>query len=89
VVVTGTSASFAGAPAVTVKVAVALVNPAALAVMAAEPVVVGVKLDDAIPALAVTGDVGLNVPETPLTAKLTALVAMPTVLPFASCTVAV
>ena len=88
-VITGRSASFAGAPGVTVKVAVALVNPVALAVMVAEPVVVDVKLDAAIPALAVTGDAGLKVPETPLTAKLTALAAVPTVLPFASCTVAV
>ena len=89
VVVTGTNANFAGAPAVTVKVAVALVSPAALAVTVALPVVVGVRLDEAIPALALTGDAGLKVPETPLTAKLTAFVAVPTVLPFASCMVAV
>jgi len=80
----GVKASFAGTPAVTVKVAVALVSPAALTVIVAAPVVVGVKLDAATPALAATGDAGLNTPFTPLTANVIALVAVPTVLPFAS-----
>ena len=69
---------------VTVKLAVALVNPAALAVTVALPSVVGVKLETATPAVGLTGDAGLNEPPTPATAKLIALVAVPTVLPFAS-----
>ena len=77
------------APAVTVSVAVAPVNPAAVTVMLALPVVVGVRLDVATPATAAIGDGGLNVADTPLTENVIALVALVTVLPFASCTVAV
>ena len=51
-VVLGTKASFAGAPAVAFKVAVALVSPASrLPMMVALPTVVGVRLDAAIPPL--------------------------------------
>jgi len=53
------------------------------------PTVVGVKIDVALPPLYVMGDVGLNVPDTPLTAKLIGVVAEPTVLPSASWMVAV
>ena len=81
---TGVNASFAGAPAVTVNVAAALVKPAALTVTVALPVVVAVRLDVATPAVAVTGEAGANVPDTPVTPKLMALVADVTVLPFAS-----
>jgi hypothetical protein len=84
VVLAGTKASLAGAPAVTVKVAVALVIPAAVAVMVAVPVVVGAKLHVAIPALATIGDGGVNEPETPLTENVIAFVAVVTVLPAAS-----
>ena len=84
VVVTGTRASLAGGPAVTVNVAVALVSPAALAVIVALPAVVAVKLVVATPVIGETGEGGLKEPETPLTAKVIGLVAVPTVLPFAS-----
>jgi hypothetical protein len=70
-------------------VAVALVSPAADAVMMAVPVAVGVRLDVAIPPTAVTGEAGLNDPDTPLTEKVTGLEALATVLPLASWIVAV
>ena len=84
----GANTSFAGAPAVTVNEAVAAVNPAAVTVMVAFPTVVGVRLDVALPAVGVTGDSGLKVPTTPLTAKLIGVVADVTVLPLASWMVA-
>ena len=80
----GTKTSLAGAPTVTLRVAVALVNPAALTVILAVPIVIGVRLDVAMPALAVTGDAGLKEPETPLTVNVTASLAVPTVWPSAS-----
>ncbi len=85
----GTRTNFAGAPAVTVNTAVALTSPAAVTVMVALPVVVAVKLEDAIPAVGVTGDVGLKLPETPLTKKAIGVLAVLTVLPLASWIVAV
>ena len=85
----GVSVSFDAAPAVTVNVAEADVSPAALAVMVALPTVVAVKLALALPALGVTGDAGLNVPVTPLTANVIGLLALVTVLPLASWIVAV
>lgn len=88
VVETGTNASLAAVPAVTVKVTTAPLNPAALTLTVALPVVIGVKVDVALPALGVTGDSGLNVPTTPLTAKLIGVVAELTVLPLASWMVA-
>jgi len=77
------------APAFTVNVAVALVSPAALTVIVAVPVVVAVRLELAMPLVGVTGELGLKVPETPLTANVIAFVAVLTVLPFASWIVAV
>jgi len=77
------------APALTVNVAVALVSPAALMVIVAVPVVVAVKLDVATPLVGVTGELGLKVPETPLTANVIGLFAVLMVLPFASWIVAV
>jgi hypothetical protein len=70
--------------AATVKVAVALVRPADDAVIVAAPEVDGVKLLVATPALGVMGPGGLKAPDTPLTAKVTGLVADVTVLPLAS-----
>ena len=67
----------------------ALVRPAAEAMSVALPVVVGVKLDVAFPFVGVTGEAGLKVPDTPLTEKLMALVALVSVLPLASWIVAV
>jgi len=74
----------AAAPVLTVNVAVALVNPAALTVIVAVPFVVAVKLDVAIPPVGVTGEAGLNVAETPVTPNVIGFVAVPTVLPLAS-----
>jgi hypothetical protein len=87
--VVGVRASLVGAPAVTVNDADAPVRPAAVTVMVALPTVLGVRLDVALPPLAVTGDAGLNVPDTPLTAKLIAVVGEVTVFPLASWMVAV
>ena len=81
---TGVRTSFDAAPAVTLNDAVAEVTPAALTVMVALPIVVGVKLDVALPPLGVTGDAGLNVPDTPLAANVIGVVAELTVLPLAS-----
>jgi hypothetical protein len=86
--VAGASTSLAGGPAVTVNVADAAVSPAAVTVIVAFPTVVGVRLDAALPPLAVTGEAGLNAPDTPLTANVIDVVADVTVLPFASWTVA-
>jgi len=83
-VLTGVNASLAAAPVLTVNDAVALVSPAALTVIVAVPVVVAVKLELATPFVAVTGELGLNVPETPVTANVIGFVAVPTVLPIAS-----
>jgi hypothetical protein len=69
---------------VTVNVAVALVSPAALAVIVALPAVIAVKLVVATPVIGETGEAGLKEPVTPLTPKVIGLVALPTVLPFAS-----
>src|SRR4051794_38518028 len=87
--VVGVRASLVGAPAVAVNDADAPVRPVAVTVMVALPTVVGVRLDVAVPPLPVTGDAGLNVPDTPLTAKLIADVADVTVFPLASWMVAV
>jgi len=79
----------AGAPAVTVNVVLALVSPAAVTVTVAVPVVVAVRLDAATPLVGATAELGLNVPVTPLTEKVIALLALLTVLPLASWIVAV
>jgi len=78
----------AGAPGVTLSVAVALVSPGDDTVTLALPIEVGVKLEVATPASADTGEAGLNVPDTPLSVKVIALVAVLTVLPLASWMVA-
>src|SRR5689334_22433565 len=66
------------------KVAVALERPPDEAVMVAVPDVVGVKPKLATPPAGDTGEAGLNEPDTPLTAKLTGLVALVTTLPLTS-----
>ena len=66
------------------KLALALLRPAADAVMVALPAVLGVKVDDAVPFDGVTGDGGLKEPDTPLTEKVMEFVADNTVVPFAS-----
>ena len=85
----GESDSLAAAPGVTVNVALDDVRPVAEAVMVAVPVVVGVNTVAALPPLADTGDGGLNDPDTPAAENVMALLAFCTVLPKASCTVAV
>lgn len=86
VLVSGTSASLAGVPGagVTLNEVLAPISPVALTLMLAAPVVEAVKLEVAMPLAALTGEGGLKVPATPLSAKLTALVALLTVLPLAS-----
>jgi hypothetical protein len=69
---------------VTVRATVALVNPAEDAVTLALPIVLGVKLDDATPPLAATGDAGTKLPDTPTAENEMVLVAPATVLPNAS-----
>ena len=76
--------SLLGAPAVTVSVADDAARPVAVTVTVAFPTVVGVRLVVALPALGVIGETGLNVPDTPLTANVTGVVAELTVFPFAS-----
>jgi hypothetical protein len=73
-----------GTPAITVRLVVAVVNPVAVAVTIPVPVVVGVNVDVATPPEADTFAAGLNDPVTLVTAKVIALVAVVTVLPFAS-----
>lgn len=65
----------------TVNAALALVRSVPEAVRVALPTVVGVKLEVATPPLGATGETGLNEPETPLTEKFTALVAVVAVFP--------
>ena len=89
VAVVGSNTSLVGAPAVTVKAAVATANPLAETVTVAVPVVVGVRLDVALPPVGATGEAGLKVPDTPLTEKPIEFVAVATVLPLASWMVAV
>jgi hypothetical protein len=79
--VAGVKAIFVAVPAVTVKVAVALVNPVAEAVTVPLPGVVAVKLDCAAPAVGVTGDSGLQEPDTPLAVNVIRVVAVVTVFP--------
>jgi len=74
--------------AATVNVALPVVSPVDDAVIVAVPDVEAVKLDVAMPPLGVIGEAGLKEPETPLAEKVTALVAVVTVLPLASWTVA-
>jgi len=74
--------------AATVNVALPVVSPVDDAVIVAVPDVEAVKLDVAMPPLGVIGEVGLKEPETPLAEKVMALVAVVTVLPLASWTVA-
>lgn len=87
--VAGARINLVGAPAVTVRVAVALLSPAAVTVIVAFPIAAGVKLDVALPAVGATGSEGLKLPDTPLTANEIGLIAALTVLPAASWIVAV
>jgi hypothetical protein len=73
----------------TLKVALAPVNPVAATLTEPVPVFVGVKLEVATPAFAVTGEAGLNEPVTAVTEKLIGALLVVTVLPNASSTVAV
>ena len=82
--VAGESDSLAAEPAATVKVALAPVKPVAEAVIVPVPELTGVNVVDALPPLAETGDGGLKDPDTPVTVKVIALVAVGTVLPKAS-----
>jgi hypothetical protein len=68
---------------------VAPVSPAAETVIVAVPVELGVKLELATPPEALTGEAGLNEPETPVAAKVIALLAVVTVFPLTSWIVAV
>ncbi len=74
----------AGTPGFTDKVAVALVSPVAVAVTVALPTLVAVKLDVATPFVGVTGEAGVNDPDTPLAENVTASVALVTGFPLAS-----
>jgi len=74
--------------AATVSVALPVVSPDDDAVIVAVPDVEAVKLDVAMPPFGVIGEAGLKEPETPLTEKVTAFVAVVTVLPLASWIVA-
>jgi len=85
----GVNDSLAGVPGATLREAVALVNPVPEAVMAARPVLTAVNVEEAIPLMADTVAEGLKDPETPVTENVMALVAVDTVLPDASWTVAV
>ena len=85
----GVNDSLAGTPATTLREAVALVNPVADAAMVAAPVLTAVNVEEAIPLMADTVAEGLKDPETPVTENVMALVAVDTVLPDASWTVAV
>lgn len=69
--------------------ALALVRPVAETVIVPAPVVTGVNVEVATPFTALTVAPGLNDPVTPLTANVIAAVDPTTVLPLASCTVAV
>ena len=85
----GVNDSLSGAPGATLREAVALVNPVADAAMVAAPVLTAVNVEEAIPLMADTVEEGLKDPETPVTENAMALVAVDTVLPDASWTVAV
>ena len=80
----GASAIFVAAPGLTVSVALEPVSPAADTLTLAVPVLVAVRFAVAMPSLALTGEVGLNEPVTPLTAKTMDGVLLVTVLPAAS-----
>ena len=68
----------------TAKMPVALVSPAEETLMLPVPAVLGVKLVTTLPFAGVSGEAGLKAPDTPLTEKATALVALVTVAPLAS-----
>ena len=87
--VEGARASFVAGAGPTIKVALALVSPVADAVTVAIPAVVVVKLAVATPLVGVTGETGLNVPGNPLAENVIGLVAVLTVLPYASWMMAV
>jgi hypothetical protein len=66
------------------KDAVAVERALDEAVMIAVPDVVGMKLELATPRIGNTGKAGLNEPDTPLTEKVTGLVASGTTFPLTS-----
>ena len=74
---------------VTVNTAVPLVRPATNAVTVALPGVDAARFVVAMPDEGVTGEDGLKDPETPLTANVTWLVALETMVPLTSCNCAV
>jgi hypothetical protein len=80
----GVNDNLAGAPAATLRAAVAVVNPVADAVMVALPVLTAMNVEEAIPLTADIVEEGLKDPETPVTENVMALVAVDTVLPDAS-----
>jgi hypothetical protein len=68
---------------------VALMRPSAETLRVAVPVVLGVNVTDATPAVALTEEAGLNTPDTPLTENRTVLVAVEIFFPLASSMTAV
>jgi hypothetical protein len=87
----GVRRSCAGGPTAgeTSNVALAPLSPSAETLMVALPALVTFKLATAWPLSALIGEAGVNVPDTPVTEKLMALLAAATVTPLASCTAAV
>lgn len=79
--VAGVNTSLAAGPGVTVSDVVAPVKPTALALILPLPAVVEVNEVVATPELGATGEAGLKVPVRPLTANVTAFVAVVTVFP--------
>jgi hypothetical protein len=77
----GAKASLEAVPTVTLRLAVPLVRPEDAAVIVALPREVGVKLALDTPLVGATGVAGLHDPVTPAAEKLTAFVAVVTVLP--------
>jgi hypothetical protein len=75
-------------PEATISALLPLARPGEAAVMVAVPEFVAVKLTLACPAVGLIGEVGVKVPATPVTEKLMGLLALPTVLPAASCMIA-
>lgn len=80
-VAAGVNTSLAAGPGVTVSDVVAPVKPTALALILPLPAVVEVNEVVATPELGATGEAGLKVPVRPLTANVTAFVAVVTVFP--------
>jgi hypothetical protein len=86
----GVRTSLAAGPitGVTVSVALAALSPGEDTLSVADPSLLGVSVVLATPLTGVIGDAGLKLPDTPLSSKVSGVVAFCTVLPLASCTVA-